>query len=50
MKKIAQIVAVGACLALLLSILATLIVIVPVALGIYAQKYLVRGLTGGAIK
>src|SRR2546427_9256104 len=32
------------------SALATLIVIVPVALGIYAQKYLVRGLTGGAIK
>jgi sorbitol/mannitol transport system permease protein len=32
------------------SALATLIVIVPVALGLYAQKYLVRGLTGGAIK
>jgi len=32
------------------SALATLIVIVPVALGIYAQKYLVKGLTGGAIK
>ena len=32
------------------SALATLIVIVPVALGIYAQRYLVRGLTGGAIK
>src|SRR6266516_5467902 len=32
------------------SALDTLIVIVPVALGIYAQKYLVKGLTGGAIK
>jgi ABC-type glycerol-3-phosphate transport system permease component len=32
------------------SALATLIVIVPVALGVYAQKYLVRGLAGGAIK
>ena len=32
------------------SALATLIVIVPVALGIYAQRYLVKGLTGGAIK
>src|SRR5438874_10844683 len=32
------------------SALATLIVIVPVALGLYAQRYLVRGLTGGAIK
>src|SRR6266705_1969808 len=29
------------------SALATLIVIVPVALGIYAQRYLVKGLTGG---
>jgi len=24
--------------------------LVPVALGIYAQKHLVRGLTGGALK
>lgn len=32
------------------SALATMIIIVPVALGIYAQRHLVRGLTGGAIK
>src|SRR5216684_9096843 len=32
------------------SALATLIMLVPVALGIYAQKHLVRGLTGGALK
>jgi len=32
------------------SALATLIVLVPVAIGIYAQKHLVRGLTGGALK
>lgn len=33
-----------------LSALATAIIIVPVALGIYAQRYLVHGLTGGALK
>ncbi len=32
------------------SALATMIIIVPVAIGIYAQKYLVQGLTGGALK
>ena len=32
------------------SALATMIILVPVALGIYAQRYLVRGLTGGALK
>ncbi|QBD82950.1 carbohydrate ABC transporter permease [Ktedonosporobacter rubrisoli] len=32
------------------SALATCIIIVPVILGIYAQRHLVRGLTGGAIK
>ncbi len=32
------------------SALATLIILVPVAIGIYAQKHLVHGLTGGAIK
>lgn len=32
------------------SALATLIVLVPVAIGIYAQKHLVQGLTGGALK
>ena len=32
------------------SALATLIIIVPVILGLYAQKHLVRGLTAGAIK
>jgi polyol transport system permease protein len=32
------------------SALATLIILVPVAIGIYAQKHLVRGLTGGALK
>jgi sorbitol/mannitol transport system permease protein len=32
------------------SALATLIMLVPVAIGIYAQKHLVRGLTGGALK
>jgi sorbitol/mannitol transport system permease protein len=32
------------------SALATLIIVVPVAIGIYAQKHLVRGLTGGALK
>jgi len=32
------------------SALATGIIIVPVILGIYAQRHLVRGLTGGAIK
>jgi sorbitol/mannitol transport system permease protein len=30
--------------------LATAIIIVPVILGMYAQKHLVRGLTGGALK
>jgi sorbitol/mannitol transport system permease protein len=33
-----------------LSALATAIIIVPVALGIYAQRHLVHGLTGGALK
>jgi sorbitol/mannitol transport system permease protein len=32
------------------SALATMIIVVPVAIGIYAQKYLVHGLTGGALK
>src|SRR2546428_91910 len=32
------------------SALATVIMLVPVAIGIYAQKHLVHGLTGGAIK
>ncbi|HLZ57939.1 MAG TPA: carbohydrate ABC transporter permease [Ktedonosporobacter sp.] len=32
------------------SALATLIILVPIAIGIYAQKYLVEGLTGGALK
>jgi sorbitol/mannitol transport system permease protein len=32
------------------SALATMIILVPVAIGIYAQKYLVKGLTGGALK
>ncbi len=32
------------------SALATLIIIIPVILGLYAQKHLVRGLTAGAIK
>src|SRR5439155_2951960 len=32
------------------SALATLIILVPVAIGIYAQRYLVQGLTGGALK
>ena len=32
------------------SALSTLIIVVPVAIGIYAQKYLVQGLTGGALK
>jgi sorbitol/mannitol transport system permease protein len=32
------------------SALATLIMLVPVAVGLYAQKHLVHGLTGGAIK
>jgi len=32
------------------SALATMIIIVPVAIGVYAQKHLVRGLTGGALK
>ena len=32
------------------SALATLIIVVPVAVGLYAQKHLVHGLTGGAIK
>jgi len=32
------------------SALSTLIILVPVAIGIYAQKYLVQGLTGGALK
>src|SRR3989475_5436477 len=32
------------------SALATLIILVPVAIGLYAQKNLVHGLTGGAIK
>jgi sorbitol/mannitol transport system permease protein len=33
-----------------LSALATAIIIVPVVLGIYAQRHLVHGLTGGALK
>jgi sorbitol/mannitol transport system permease protein len=33
-----------------ISALATMIILVPVAIGFYAQKHLVRGLTGGAIK
>ena len=32
------------------SALSTMIILVPVAIGIYAQKYLVQGLTGGALK
>src|SRR6266699_2925906 len=32
------------------SALATIIILVPVAIGVYAQKHLVRGLTGGALK
>ena len=32
------------------SALATLIILVPIAIGIYAQKHLVQGLTGGALK
>ncbi len=32
------------------SALAAVIILVPVALGIYTQKHLVHGLTGGAIK
>ena len=32
------------------SALSTLIILVPVAIGIYAQKHLVQGLTGGALK
>ena len=32
------------------SALATMIIIVPVAIGIYAQRHLVQGLTGGALK
>ena len=32
------------------SALSTLVILVPVAIGIYAQKYLVQGLTGGALK
>lgn len=32
------------------SALATAIILVPVILGIYAQRHLVRGLTGGAVK
>jgi sorbitol/mannitol transport system permease protein len=32
------------------SALATMIILVPVVLGIYAQRHLVRGLTGGAVK
>src|SRR5437588_7644531 len=32
------------------SALATLIILVPVIIGLYAQKYLVHGLTGGALK
>lgn len=32
------------------SALSTMIILVPVAIGIYAQKYLVHGLTGGALK
>src|SRR6266496_11387 len=32
------------------SALSTLVILVPVAIGIYAHKYLVQGLTGGALK
>ena len=32
------------------SALATIIILVPVAIGVYAQKHLVHGLTGGALK
>jgi sorbitol/mannitol transport system permease protein len=32
------------------SALSTMIILVPVAIGIYAQKHLVQGLTGGALK
>ncbi len=32
------------------SALATLIIIVPVAIGVYAQRHLVQGLSGGALK
>ena len=32
------------------SALATMIILVPVAIGIYAQRHLVQGLTGGALK
>jgi sorbitol/mannitol transport system permease protein len=32
------------------SALSTLIILVPVAIGIYAQKHLVQGLTGGSLK
>jgi len=32
------------------SALATMIILVPVAIGVYAQKHLVQGLTGGALK
>ena len=32
------------------SALATLIIVVPVAVGIYAQKHIVQGLTGGTLK
>src|SRR5437588_8190546 len=32
------------------SALATMIILVPVIIGLYAQKYLVHGLTGGALK
>jgi sorbitol/mannitol transport system permease protein len=33
-----------------ISALATMIILVPVILGMYAQRHLVRGLTGGALK
>ncbi len=33
-----------------ISALSTMIIIVPVAIGIYAQKHLVQGLTGGSLK
>jgi sorbitol/mannitol transport system permease protein len=32
------------------SALSTMVILVPVAIGIYAQKYLVQGLTGGSLK
>src|SRR5579864_6336164 len=32
------------------SALSTMVILVPVAIGIYAQRYLVQGLTGGALK